>query len=66
MRRLAAPGERGRPCRDGAGGWCAWPTPLPVQGTPRTGPAEITGDAGARRVPAVPGILPVGNLAGLC
>jgi len=39
--------------------------PLPVQGTPRTAPAEITR---AYRRAARPGdfrILPVGNLAGL-
>jgi len=27
--------------------------PLPVQGTPHTVPLEITGDAGARRTPAI-------------
>jgi hypothetical protein len=53
MRRLPAP-RRVRHCRAGTGGWCAWTAPLPVQGTPRTVPAEITGDAGARRASAIP------------
>ena len=63
MRRLPAP-RRVRHCRADTSGSCA--APLPVQGTPRTAPAEIIrGCPGTRRAPAISRILPVGNLTGL-
>jgi len=68
MRRLPAP-RRVRRCRAGIG-WCAWPAPLPVQGTPRAvfAPAppprpspQRSPGMPARGVPRrFPRILPVG------